>query len=162
VKTTTHYNYEEVQEVSLPDTILISINGGETKEPPLKEWAQVHYFRFDDIEPHDNREWPGVGISPRYKGNNPDRFGYDLFTPQDAKRLAAIIRENWDRSIHIHCAAGVSRSAAIAEVLHMMGWEYICPPDRPFGYKFSNPWVKKLLKAEFPRLFGVLGDGGSQ
>ncbi len=156
-KTTTHYRYEEVKGLSLPDTVLISINGGETEPPILKDWASVHFFRFDDIVPHNNVEWPGIGISPRYKGNNPKTFGYDPMTLDHAEHMAEVIRINWDKSIHVQCAAGVSRSAAVAKVLSELGWEYVLPEARPYGFQHANQHVVSLLRAQFPERFSLIG-----
>lgn len=150
VKTTTHYNYEEVQVIEAPDTILISINGEVTAVPPLKRWKRVYQFRFDDILPD--------GRNPRYLGEHPNIDPeYKAMTERQAAQMARTIRKHWEDSIHVHCAAGVSRSAAVAEVLAELGWKYLLPPARQYGTKFANQHVLSLLKLQFPEKFGLIG-----
>lgn len=155
MKTTTHYSRAEVSLENRPDTVLISINGTnpayEDNQPPeLREWKAVYTFHFDDVLPD--------GRSPRYKGVSP-RIP-EVFEPMcvvDADYMRHIIRKHWDDSIHAHCAAGVSRSAAVAAVLVALGWEYILPEMRAFGIQYANQHVVSLLKAQFPEQFGLIG-----
>jgi hypothetical protein len=150
MKTTTNYSYEEVQNMDCPDTVLFSITGGVTAVPPLKRWKRVLHFRFDDILPG--------GIRAGYRGTNPiiDPDEHPM-TTEHARQMAKAIRKFWDSSIHVHCAAGMSRSAAVAEVLAELGWEYIVPPARPWGTKYANQHVLSLLKLEFPEKWGLIG-----
>lgn len=63
-----------------------------------------------------------------------------------AKAIAEFIRKHEDKSILVHCEAGVSRSAAVCRVLEEMGWEY--RPITSFGTSHANPLLVRLLKKE--------------
>lgn len=150
MKWTTNHNYEEVQALSFPEIALISLNGGATPMPPLHEWLDVIEVRFDDVLP--------TGISPRYKGKKPNIApNYVPMSRDHAAAIGDFIKKHWDKSIHVQCAAGVSRSAAVARVLHELGWHYSPPNIRAFGYKYANQHVVSLLRDEFPDYFGLIG-----
>lgn len=66
-----------------------------------------------------------------------------VFTPVDAEALAEFIqRWNGKASFLIHCDAGVSRSAAVAEAILATYPQY---QDRG-GARMPNNYVKRLLK----------------
>lgn len=85
----------------------------------------------------------------------------DPMTKEQGKEIADFIKRNWDRSIIVHCRAGISRSAAVAEILFQLGWEDFPPIHRsPFMFKtntsLANIHVIRLLREEFPEKFGLL------
>ena len=63
------------------------------------------------------------------------------------KAIAEFIKRNWDNHIIVHCEAGVSRSAAVCEVLVRLGWGY--KTYTSFGRSQANPLLVRLLVDEF-------------
>lgn len=119
---------------------MISITDRYEKKAPLLSdgWYKVHRTQFYDLEVTD---------------------GTGCITPEEAKEIAQFIRENWDHHIAVHCHAGVSRSAAVAEILTLLGWEP--HPTFDFYTTFANNTVRTYLKRQFPELLpiGVEVDG---
>ncbi len=66
-----------------------------------------------------------------------------LFTPDQARDLASFLREHRGKNFLVHCAAGISRSAAVAEVILEAFPEYEDVGHKP---RHPNGHVKSLLK----------------
>ena len=93
------------------------------------------WCQFDDI-PEDSPTWIQQGYVPPN-----ERVAY---------QLGLFIRKHWESTIIVHCAAGVSRSAAVAGVLVQLGWEPYSWPT-PFYTAHANPLLTRLLKQEFKK-----------
>lgn len=91
-----------------PDVAFISIwSASEEKEdngpPTLKEgWAEVLRLPFDDHEP---------------ERKVPDTSGLQAFTMDQAREVLAFAEKHEDKTIFVHCRAGVSRSVAIGDFI---------------------------------------------
>lgn len=77
-----------------------------------------------------------------YEDTRPHPEKAVLFHPRQAERLAEFIKEYRGANIIVHCAAGISRSGAIAEVVLEAFSEY---EDRGY-HRHANGLVKRLLK----------------
>lgn len=79
-----------------------------------------------------------------FDGVKPSHEGAVLFTPNQAARIARFARKHRDqgRNILVHCAAGVSRSGAVADALLCAFQEY---EDRGWP-RHPNGLVRSLLK----------------
>lgn len=108
------------------NSMLIQIVDPGTDFPkPKYNFRKVYKFFFLDVE-----------------DNEPDGCLYDAaITNQDAKGIAAALREAWDNSMNVvvHCHMGVSRSGSVAEVGTMMGFR-----DTE-KFRVPNLMVKKKL-----------------
>lgn len=147
-KYTTHVSRNVAQRLDPklfpPETCIISINEPEANDGDARlapEWFKVLRVRFWDVIKES--ESVGGKIFP--------------MTEEQAKEIATFIKENWDRSILVHCRAGISRSAGIVEVLQMLGWQILPIEMRPYymnstDVSFGNVHVKRLLMNQFPEL----------
>lgn len=87
-----------------------------------------------------------------------NRHGYTPINPSQAKRIAEFLTEHRGKHIFVHCAAGISRSGAVAEVVleafpeyQDKGWSLSGEPMR-----HPNNTVKRLVK----RALGLVPIGG--
>lgn len=95
--------------------------------PRLDHWGHIIRLLFDDIEP------PACGMQ--------------LFTIDDARRLIDKIDASHSDTI-VHCAAGMSRSAAVAKWLaDHRGYELWMHPDGIGTDAYYNKHVYKTLCA---------------
>jgi rhodanese-related sulfurtransferase len=116
------------------DACLISISEpGNIAPINCSLWSGVLFVNMDDIC-DDNPEWT--------------RQGYSVPHPSHAFEIAKFIRANWERTIIVHCHAGISRSAAVCSVLEQLGWEPVSWPT-PFVTRNANPLLVRLLKQQF-------------
>lgn len=133
MKHTTHLSRLEAEAITEPqDAVLISITGHSSARDTHAKitpgaWSAVLHLKFDDVTELTD-EWAPP-------------------TDFHARTIATFVRMCWDRSIVVHCEAGVSRSAAVCSVLVDMGWEYKNPG---IGLEYANPLLVRLLKREFP------------
>jgi protein-tyrosine phosphatase len=63
-----------------------------------------------------------------------------------AGEIARFVREHWNRTIIVHCEMGLSRSAAVCDVLVALGWEYV--PTRSEGRRLANKRLVQLLQGQ--------------
>ena len=83
-----------------------------------------------------------------------DEAWWDSWLQQDylppcadhADEIASFIREHWDRTIIVHCEMGLSRSAAVCDVLVGLGWDYI--PTKSEGRRLANKRLVQLLQKQ--------------
>lgn len=119
-----------------PDTVLISIQEPFRVAPltlPLG-YVDVLHLRFHDYD--------GERFHPA------DAVLFDVEMAQAVVRFAEAYR---GKNIRVHCAAGVSRSGAVAETLLMAFPEY---EDKGWR-RFPNGHVRRLLR----RAFGLVPIG---
>jgi predicted protein tyrosine phosphatase len=148
-KYTTHVSRNVAQKLH-PDnfpkeTCIISINEPEAMDGEAKldeGWFKVLRVKFWDVTQDIDHDSMGKILA---------------MTEGQAKEIADFIKENRDRSILIHCRAGISRSAAIAEILFQLGWDDLPTEMRPYfmsptDTSLYNSHVKKLLAKQFPEL----------
>lgn len=106
-----------------PNCILIQITDLLTDPPtPLKEFREIHHFRFEDIE--EDEEW--------------------AISDDQASEIAQILTRAKDQgsNVIVHCHAGICRSGAVVECGIALGFN---PPDR---VRLPNVLVKKkIMKA---------------
>ena len=108
-----------------PTSVVVSITepGRFAKIPA--GFAAVLRLKFQDYE--DTRKHPAMAV---------------LFHPRQADQLADFLTKHRGKNVVVHCAAGISRSGAVAEVVMEAFPEY---EDRG-GHRFPNGLVKRLLK----------------
>jgi predicted protein tyrosine phosphatase len=63
-----------------------------------------------------------------------------------AGEIARFVREHRDRTIIVHCEMGLSRSAAVCDVLVALGWEYVA--TRSEGRRLANRRLVQLLQRQ--------------
>ena len=108
-----------------PNTVMISITGGHD--------ANVH-FKGDDI------------LRLRFDDVEKDIQSYKTITYIQARELANYLTENRGKNFIVHCAAGISRSGAVCEVVLQAFPEYEDHGDPRL--RWPNPTVVSLLKRE--------------
>lgn len=109
-------------------TVIISITEPGQRAQLPKGWHNMLRLGFQDYDPKH-----GGHVGP------PDAV---LFTPTMAARLARFARKHRGCNFVVHCAAGISRSGAVAEALLQAFPEY---EDRGWQ-RFPNGHVLTLLK----------------
>ena len=136
-----HYSREEIEELRGPaGTALISIRDPGSERPRLRadEWTHLLELQFHDITraaPEDGTIWDSWSSQ-----------GYVMPGADHAVEIARFVRKHWDRSILVHCEMGLSRSAAVCEVLVGLGWEYVA--TRSEGRRLANQRLVDLLRQE--------------
>jgi len=136
-----HYSRIEIEELAIPrDSVLISIRDPGSERPAARhaDWASVLELQFHDITsdvPRDEEWWNWWPL----QGYLPPRRDH-------ADEIAKFIREHWDRTIIVHCEMGLSRSAAVCEVLVALGWEYV--ETRSEGRLRANKRLIELLQKQ--------------
>ena len=125
--------WQEGQTKLLEKNIVISVNDRDLLFDQPHE--DLHSLVFQDIWPEIAQDWPGN----------------KLFTKEQAKDTVEfirnrILRDDVKKHIIVHCAAGISRSAAIATfIAEKVGYPVgELKKARPFIH--PNPWVLKLLR----------------
>ena len=136
-----HYSRPEIQDLwSPPDAALVSIRDPGSERPVfrLDEWNHVLELEFHDVTSDTpmGAAWIGTWNVGNYVP--PQR--------QHATNIARFVRKHWDRTIIVHCEAGLSRSAAVCEVLVSLGWDY--RPTRSEGRRLANRRLVQLLSVE--------------
>ena len=63
-----------------------------------------------------------------------------------ADEIAKFIREHWERTIIVHCEMGLSRSAAVCDVLVGLGWDYVVTKSE--GRRLANKRLVQLLQTQ--------------
>jgi predicted protein tyrosine phosphatase len=99
-----------------PNSVVVSITGSDRKAILPDGYVDVLRLRFQDYDPI-RYEQDGVNIK-----NIPDDA--ILFDRSHAARISRFARKHRGKNIVIHCAAGISRSGAIAEALLQAFPEY--------------------------------------
>lgn len=136
-KFTIHLSFPEVQKLTPPkDTVLISIRDiGEVVDPAITwTYEDVLKLNFEDVVVSHDKNSPGV---------------------LDARKIADFIQKWWGKNIIVHCEMGVSRSAAVVEVLERLGWKNIHPAHNPPEHRstaMANPLLVRLLASQFSQL----------
>jgi protein-tyrosine phosphatase len=67
-------------------------------------------------------------------------------TPEDANKIITFLKQFWGKDVFVNCAAGISRSGAVAEFLSEQG--YFWPKVFRERAK-SNPLLLQLLRSAF-------------
>lgn len=75
------------------------------KPNPVSGVREVLYLAFCDADV------PGKDVYGRNAGIS------DLMTVNDARRVASFVKRNADKTIIVHCDAGISRSAGVAAAI---------------------------------------------
>ncbi len=139
-----HYSRDEIEELrSPPGAALISIRDPGSGRPRLRadEWVRTLELQFHDISnppPGGGSLWDSWGLQ-----------GYVLPDVSHAVKIARFVHKHWDHSILVHCEMGLSRSAAVCEVLVGLGWDYVA--TRSEGRRLANRRLVELLREEFAR-----------
>lgn len=129
-KYTDHFS-RRVAEMLVPKgAVIISITDPHSEPSTLSDgWPAILRLQFHDITSQLFQEGDEV---------------YELPNADHAWQIGDFIRAHNDKSIYVHCEAGVSRSAAVCDVLQEMGWEY-----RGFQrLKLANPLLRGLLREQ--------------
>lgn len=111
-----------------PNSMLIQITDPAGRVPdPKYQFKERYHFEFLDIEDDDTPDDPEMFISE-----------------QQAKKLVMLLKHALDNKMNVvvHCFAGVSRSAAIAEVGINMGF------DEVEKFRSPNTRVMRLMMSE--------------
>lgn len=133
--------------------VMISICDPGTEAPTFAskyhEVLSVHFHDISKAMPYLMGRWGA-----------PDAYEQEMVVPnaEHAKVIAQFIRKHWDKHIIVHCEAGVSRSAAVCEVLVQLGWDY--KQYVSFGRMHANPLLVSLLRKEFEQSCSVCGGKG--
>jgi len=142
IKFCAHYSRPEIERLRAPvNAALISICDPGADRPALQtgEWAEILDLQFHDInspEPRDELWWQSWA-----------KDGYLVPSRENAASICQFVRRNWARSIIVHCEMGLSRSAAVCEVLVRLGWAY--QSTRAEGRRRANIRLIELLLLEF-------------
>jgi predicted protein tyrosine phosphatase len=111
-----------------PNSMLIQITDPASWRPtPKHNFKEIHHFEFLDIEDNDH------AIDP------------EMFVQEwQAKELVALLQRALDTKMNVvvHCFAGVSRSAAVAEAGIRMGFQEV------EKFRSPNSRVMRLMMAE--------------
>ena len=131
------------------DCALISMRDPGSPLPQYKNtYVEILQLAFHDlIEGIDDIIPRLIGVSDEEKAEI--RRTYISPAQEHAKAVADFIRRHRDRSIIAHCEAGVSRSAAICEVLVNNGWRYVKVYHDRAHY---NRLLARLIQEEFDKL----------
>jgi predicted protein tyrosine phosphatase len=136
-----HYSRIEIEDLAIPrDSVLISIRDPGSERPAARhaEWASVLELQFHDITsetPRDDAWW-----------NSWLKQGYLPPQADHAGEIARFVRQHRDRTIIVHCEMGLSRSAAVCDVLVALGWEYVT--TRSEGRRLANRRLVQLLQRQ--------------
>ena len=133
-----HYSRIEIESLSIPSgAALISIRDPGSARPAARqgEWASVLELQFHDITSETPRDdpWWDSWLEQGYLPPQADHAG----------EIARFVREHWDRTIIVHCEMGLSRSAAVCDVLVTLGWDYVA--TRSEGRRLANKRLVQLL-----------------
>ena len=141
-----HYSRIEIEQLRAPTrAALISIRDPGSIRPgyQIEHWPDLLELQFHDInsqEPRDEAWWQSWA-----------KEGYIVPCRENAVSICRFVRQHWARSIIVHCEMGLSRSAAVCEVLVGLGWAY--QSTRSEGRRMANRRLVQLLQQEF-----ALGD----
>lgn len=107
-----------------PNSYLIQILKDDPFPTPVASFLKVWQFRFADVD------------DPKYASQWRERM-----TQEQSDEIARILRDALaqDINVFVHCAAGICRSGAVAEVGTMLGFEDAKAPRIP------NVYVKRML-----------------
>jgi predicted protein tyrosine phosphatase len=111
-----------------PNSMLIQITDPASWRPtPKHTFKEIHHFEFLDIDDLDHADDPEMFIQE-----------------WQAKELVRLLRHAYDNKMNVvvHCFAGVSRSAAIAQVGIHMGFQEV------EKFRSPNSRVMRLMMAE--------------
>lgn len=147
VKHCVHLSREMVKNVEGHEhCVLISLRDPGTEPPTLRS----KFCDSLELQFHDLNE-TAMHILAQHDAYAESKWVYP--NAEHAKAIADFIRRHWDRHVIVHCEAGVSRSAAVCEVLVRLGWGY--KSYTSFGRGMANPLLVRLLLREFPELLPV-------
>lgn len=165
MKWCSHFSREGIE--GIPETsgafascALISIRDPKSPKPRLRcKFGDVLELEFHDFTlPEDEMREKFSTVTAAEAGMDADltdwekgiaERGYIWPKPEHAKQIADFIRKNSDKTILVHCEAGVSRSAAVCSVLHDLGWEY--RQARAHGLTHANNYIVRMLRAELTK-----------
>ena len=136
-----HYSRIEIEDLTIPrGAVLISIRDPGSARPSARhaEWISVLELQFHDITseaPRDEAWWESW-------------LEQDYLPPcaDHADEIAGFIRKHWDRTIIVHCEMGLSRSAAVCDVLVGLGWDYVVTKSE--GRRLANKRLVQLLQRQ--------------
>ena len=137
-----HYSRPEIVELPVPGgAALISITDPGSERPAfrIQEWPDILELQFHDIssaQPQSESWWKS------WAGE-----GYIVPSRREARSIAEFVRRHWTRTIIVHCEMGLSRSAAVCDVLVALGWGY--QATRSEGRYLANRRLVQLLWEEF-------------
>ncbi len=117
-----------INDTDAEDSLFMDFQDMKKYGTDVPRWDDVCWFRFDDCAYREVKDM-------------------DALTPEQAKEIAAFVRKNEDKHIFVHCSGGISRSAGVASVLEMLGWNTMWLPRH-----HPNAHVKGLLMREFKLL----------
>lgn len=105
-----------------------------------EDHSNVLRITFDDVDKIIN-----IGLSHRLAGGKEDRFAYPM-TEEQGKTILDFIRANEDKdNFIIHCAAGISRSGAVAKFANEL-----------FGGEERDYWAVNPYTHPNARILGIL------
>lgn len=110
------------------DQVLIQIMDPPGDFPtPKHKFKEIHRFQFLDIDDNDEADDPEMFVSE-----------------EQAREIVKILRDclNNNRSVIVHCYAGVARSGAVAQVGEHMGFMLV------EGFRSPNTRVMRLMMNE--------------
>src|SRR3990167_4424868 len=115
-KFTTHIGYHLAEYYRPPEnTVLVSIRDeANWPRPECPTYVDRLVLTFHDVCR------PLIEIPESIRGNW--RGAYTPPSPEHARAIAVFLRQHWDCNVVAHCEAGISRSAAVAEICRRLGW----------------------------------------
>ena len=137
-----HYSRPEIELLRAPTrAALISIRDPGSSRPAYEigQWPDLLELQFHDItseEPRDEDWWESWA-----------KEGYLVPCRENAIGICQFVLQHWAKSIIVHCEMGLSRSAAVCEVLVGFGWAY--QSTRSEGRSRANRRLVQLLQREF-------------
>jgi predicted protein tyrosine phosphatase len=128
------------------NSALISITDADSPPAVLHEpaWLDILRLRFDDIN-----------MAEEDAKDSDVLVDYVLPNKRIAAEIVTFIYRHSEQNIAVHCEQGISRSAAVCRLLKELGWNYRCPPTRPFGHQHANTALVRLLHDEVVARFGT-------
>jgi rhodanese-related sulfurtransferase len=138
---------EQLNPKDFPDTVFISITNPLYTKSPHRQTVSTGPA---NLKEHGKNGW-GEVLRLQFWDVVSETGPYTAMTEEQGKEIAEFIEQNTDKSIFVHCEAGISRSAAVVSVLLDLGWTPYADPD----ISKANVHVRSLIKKHFEHLMPI-------